>query len=316
MAERRSMSDTTAFPPPDHTPRHLLIEDSSDLDVPTENEMLESRQQTHDAIENAEIKTEDVKAVARGEARRTSRRLGLAAILFAFLVSVGFSVYALSSANSADSVAAQANAQSASARQTVADALNKLNAANDTLQARGQQPVAPPTTDTPASAIESAVLAQVLAALPPSPTADQVATKLQTAVLSQVVGPSQTELAEQVAAYYAAHPPLPGPAPTQAQIQAAVDADLAANPPPAGAKGDAGMAGQQGQQGVQGPAGTQGPKGDTGPPGPSLTDQQIQDAIAAYLAAHPISKCPDGTHLDTVQFGTLGASGQGCVNDT
>lgn len=128
-------------------------------------------------------------------------------------------------------------------------ALAKLNEANDELMARGQAPVPAPREAEPAEAIAAAVLAQVLAQLPPVPTADEVAQRIVPAVTANVLGPTRAELAEQVAAYLQANPPPPGVdgedgvdgepgrPPTQEEIDAAVAAYLQAHPPPPGPQG-------------------------------------------------------------------------------
>lgn len=158
-------------------------------------------------------------------------------------------------------------------KQQVTDALDKLADANKVLESRGQQPVTAPPRPDPSDAITAAVTARVIASLPSTPTAQQVADAIVPAVTAAVVGPSQTQLAGLVAGYYQAHPPQPGPPPTEAAIRAAVDASLAENPAPAGPKGDKGdpclptdaaCVGPQGVQGVQGVAGPVGPAGPAG----------------------------------------------------
>lgn len=106
--------------------------------------------------------------------------------------------------------------------------------------------------------------------------------------------PTTGEITAAVAEYLMAHPPQPGRPPTAEEIAAAVGAYLQANPPP------------------------------EGQPGRAPTEGEIQAAVDAYLAAHPPLKgdkgdpgpaCPPGTHLESVQFGTLGPTGVGCVDD-
>lgn len=168
-----------------------------------------------------------VQGIARTEAARVARRIGLIGAVLAALLSVAIAVAAYSTATGAARTAT-----------TTQQALERLDQANDTLTARGQVPVpAPERTDDPTETISAAVLAQVLAALPPSPTADEVATRIQSAVVAQVLGPSMDELTRQVAAYLEANPPEPGPAPTEQQILAAVERVYAENPPRDGVDG-------------------------------------------------------------------------------
>lgn len=228
--------------------------------------------------------------IATQAGNRQARIIGAVTVVLAILVSLLASFVAYR-------VADHALTNSEMTQQQVDTALTKLDEANRELQARGQPPVPPPPSPDPTGAVAAAVLAQVLAQLPAAPTADQVASRIVPAVTANVLGPSRAELTRQVAAYFAANPAPkgdkgdpgepgvkgevgePGRPPTSDEIDAAVARYFAANPPPPGA---------------QGPQGPPGPQGDPGPPGPA---------------------CPAGTHLAPVQFGTLGPSGQGCIDD-
>lgn len=94
---------------------------------------------------------------------------------------------------------------------------------------------------------------------------------------------SKEQLQNALAEYFRVNPPPPGKdgqpgrAPTPAEINAAVDAYMAAHPVPAGAKGDTGATGPQGTKGdtgavgLTGPQGLTGTKGDQGPAGTPAT---------------------------------------------
>jgi hypothetical protein len=162
--------------------------------------------------------------------------------------------------------------------QDVQVALQRLDQANDTLEARGQPPVATPPADDPAQVVAAAVTAQVLASLPPGPTAEEVAGRLQGAVVGQLQGPTFDELARLVASYFQEHPPQPGPPPTEEQIRDAVAAELATNPPPPGKNGENGLKGDKGDPcspadpACVGPPGAAGAAGAAGAPGRSIVD--------------------------------------------
>lgn len=230
---------------------------------PTEDDMLAARKAERTVAQQYEVAagqaTRAVRRVAGEEARKVSRRWGLIAALFAVLLSLGVSVAAYGTAASATALAT-------STKQTVDTALGRLGDANRALTARGQEPVPTPPDATPAEAIQSAVLAQVLASLPASPTPADVASRIQGAVVAQILGPTQDQLSTLVANYFAAHPPQPGPAPSDAQIRAAVDASLAANPPASGRDGSNGQPGKDGQNGTN---------GVDGKDGVSVTDQRF-----------------------------------------
>lgn len=205
-----------------------------------------------------------VRGIARDEAGKVARRIGLWGAVLAALLSIAIALAAYSTADrAADSAAAT--------RETVSTALERLDAANDTLQARGQVPVPPPATaDDPTAAITAAVLAQVLASLPPSPTADDVAARVQSAVTASVLGPATGELTRLVAEYFATNPPQPGPPPTQAQIDAAVARAIAADPPRDGTDGQSPPCLSTPAMCV-GEDGTNGTNGVDGAPGRSVT---------------------------------------------
>jgi hypothetical protein len=110
-------------------------------------------------------------------------------------------------------------------------------------------------------------------------------------------GPTEAEIAAEVAGYFESHPLLGQP--TAAELAAAVASYLAdhpaevpddrlyeamaayfeANPPPAG------------QDGADGEDGADGVQGDPGPP---PTRAEIQEAVEAYMAEHPLPMCPEG----------------------
>jgi hypothetical protein len=181
-----------------------------------------------------------VAEIAQKVAGRTARRYGLIALVVAVIVSLSVSIAALSTAAATD--------------ERVEVALARLDEANAALAARGQPPVEPPE-NTPEAVTAAAVAAQVLASLPPTPTAQEVADRLRGAVIGSLAGPSFDELARLVDAYFVANPPVPGPAPTAEQIRAAVEAELAENPPPSGPPGEPGAPGEPGEQGPPGEQG-------------------------------------------------------------
>ncbi len=120
--------------------------------------------------------------------------------------------------------------------------------------------------------------------------------------------PSDAQVQAAVAVYFAAHPPV-APGPDLAQVQRFVNDYIKAHPPspgptgpsgPAGPTGVAGPTGEPGQPGPSGapgepgPSGPAGPAGEQGPAGPGPTDAQVADAVAAWMAAHPLPACPPG----------------------
>jgi hypothetical protein len=243
----------------------------------------------------AEVAQEKAEQAATVEVRKRWTWTNLAAALIAVVVSIATSSISYYTAQAATSRADQAITSAQAAQQAVDDALAKLSLANDQLQARGQAPVT--TTPDPdlTEATRAAVLAQVLTQLPPAPTADQVAAVVQPALAAQVVGPSRDTLAQLVSDYF-------NGSPARAQIQAAVDNFLRINPPergPTGERGERGEPGENGEKGDPGEPGADstvpGPEGPAGLPGPT---------------------CPDGTHLETVQYGLdVTKTGPACVID-
>lgn len=214
-----------------------------------------------------------MRRIARDAGARQGRLWGIITLALALLISFLAGGLAVNTklATSADISAIRVAEQQR--QQQVDNALDKLNQANKVLESRGQPPIPTPPAGDPNDAITAAVTARVIAQLPPAPTAQQVADAIAPAVTASVVGPSQAELAGLVAAYYQAHPPQPGPPPSEAAIRAAVDASLAANPPASGAPGPPGPKGDPCSPsdpacvGPQGPAGPAGPMGAAGAAG-------------------------------------------------
>lgn len=255
------------------------------------------------AAEVAEQQAEHTaKETAEKAVRRNWRWTHLAAAAVAIAVS-----FATSSITYYTSQAAAAQAQTdadrailigQSAKQTVDDALGKLKEANDQLEARGQAPVATPPNADPSDAITAAVLAQVLAKLPPAPTAAQVAAVVQPAVTAQVVGPSQATLAALVSQYFANNPTAP-------QIQAAVAQFLTLHPPERGPQGDPGLPGKS-PECLSEPAQCRGVDGTNG-----------KDGADSTVPGPPGPACPPGSHIETVTYGGVvdPKSGPACVFD-
>lgn len=259
-------------------------DDTEPIQSPTEADVAAAQHELREAGEATYRLASDqlprsVERIATRAATSTARRIGAIGVIFAALVALAMSLTSLSLASSARESSAAAQLAAETAQQQVAAAMVKLDEANRTLTARGQAPVPSPRPPDPTSAIAAAVLAQVLAQLPPTPTAEQVAERLQATVTANVLGPTTDQLARLVAGYFATNPPKPGPPPTQQQIQAAVDRAYAQNPP------------KNGTDGAPGPIGAPGPPGKDGAPGPA---------------------CPPGTRLTAVRFAG-GESGQGCV---
>ncbi len=210
---------------------HRLTDDTptrADVDQAREVERTVAEQTYQEAADRLPRR---VKGLAEVTAARVSRRYGVIALIVAFLVPTLFSLAAYSRSGEARDTAI-------STQRTVDAALDRLDVANDTLTARGQTPVPAPVSADPTAAVAAAVLAQVLASLPPSPTADDVAARIQGAVIASLEGPSMNELARLAADYFEANPPIPGPAPSEAAIQAAVDRAYSANPPANGVDGE------------------------------------------------------------------------------
>lgn len=188
-----------------------------------------------------------VPEVARSEARKAYRWLVMAAVAVAVIVSLAVSIVAINIATDAAAAQNAADAAQAERSANVDTALQRLEEANQELEARGQAPVQTSAAPDQSEAIAAAVLAQVLAQLPPAPSAEDVAARIQGSVTANVLGPTRQQLVAEVAAYFQANPPQPGPPPSQDAIRAAVDAALAANPPPRGERGEDGRDGQDGQ---------------------------------------------------------------------
>lgn len=187
-----------------------------------------------------------VPEVARSEARKAYRWLVMAAVAVAVIVSVASSFIAINIATTAAAQTSAAQAAQAERDATVDTALKRLQEANGELEARGQAPVLTSETPDQSEAIAAAVLAQVLAQLPPAPSAEEVAARIQGAVTANVLGPTRQQVIDEVAGYFATNPPVPGPPPSSEAIRAAVAAELEANPPPPGAPGRDGEDGQDG----------------------------------------------------------------------
>lgn len=289
------------------TPRDVPEQAPLDLIDKIEDTLLAAPEIAAEAA--AEVAQETAHETAREAVRRNYRWTTIAAVLAAIVVSVATSSIAVWIATAASASADQAVASGQAAQRTVDDALGKLAEANKELQARGQAPVSVTENPDPSEAIQAAVLAKVLAQLPPTPTAAQVAAILQPTATAQVVGPSRDTLAELVAAYYRDNPTAP-------QIQAAVAAYLQANPPERGPQGDPGIQGVQGVPGesppclsepaqCRGPAGADsivpGPQGPQGLPGPPPASWSWPDPLV-----------PSVTHTCTRSGGTDAAAEFSC----
>jgi hypothetical protein len=160
----------------------------------------------------------------------------------------------------------------------------------------GRPPAAPP----PESIIRSPGVIDVPR---PAPTVDMDA--IVNAVLARIPTPKDghtptvEELARQIVGYCADHgcPPVE-------QVNAAVAAQLAAHPPPAGPVGPTGSPGAAGAgcdpglnpdcRGPQGDRGEKGDKGDQGEPGHTPTADELDDAVRRVLASMNVVTCEDG----------------------
>ncbi len=182
----------------------------------------------------------------RAAGAKVSRRFGLVALLVALVVPWLVSGLAYSNSVATDQVA-QATAQ-------------RLDALNATLESQGREPVAPTVTGDPAATIAAAVLAEVLTRLPDAPSAEQVAQELQTVVAANVLGPTLGQASAMVAAYLRDNPAPPGRPPSQAEIDAAVARQYAADPPADGQDGADGDDGQDGTDGQDGRSVLTGPE--------------------------------------------------------
>lgn len=245
----------------------------TDHEQPTRSDVEAARGQARRDAETtdqrAELNTAEVRQLVDGPARRA----GLAAIGFSVLVSIVFGLLFLSLVGRVG-VAEAARIQDQ--RETAA-ALDSIRRDNLVITGRGQPPVPVPDGTNPQEAISAALTAQFVKALPPVPTAEQVAAVVGPAVTARITGPTADQLADQVGQYFQTNAAqLRGrdaTPPTAAQIRAAVDAALAANPPPPG---------RDGRDGDKGDRGDKGEMGEAGPPGASVIDQQfIRDDTGA-----------------------------------
>lgn len=243
-------------------------------DEPTER-LHDALGEVRDAMHDAATKAEEAPAVARRELNRRWPWLVVTNAVVTILivaagVVAGTNIYGRQAATDA---AVTALRQQAEQSKTAGDQANR------TLEQRGQAPVPIPqpgqAPDT--EVIVAAATARVLASLPePRPTA--------------------TQLGQAVAQFLGEHPVQPGQ-PTPQQIAASLAGYFATSPPPSGPPGPSGKPGEPGQQGEQGKQGEQGdtgPQGPQGVPGPPPTEEQIQQAFADYLRAHPEALCPNG----------------------
>jgi hypothetical protein len=234
-------------------------DDQPTTSIPTYAEVEQTRQAAQELAEQAVVeeprRIQSIAAKA-GEvaAKAVSRRQMLMVLLVAILVPLLVSIAALNtSLRVRDDVA------------SVQVALERLDQANASLEARGPPPVALPPNSTPEQVSAAAITAQVVASLPAAPTADEVASRLQGAVIGQLQGPTFTELARLSADYFSTLPAPPGP--TEAQIQAAVNRAYQADPPDPGRDGADGQMGEKGEPGESClPTNPEcvGPKGDPG----------------------------------------------------
>lgn len=219
--------------------------------------------------QRAELNTAEVRQLVDGPARRA----GLAAIGFSVLVSIVFGLLFLSLGGRVG-VAEAARIQDQ--RETAA-ALDSIRRDNLVITGRGQPPVPVPDGTNPQEAISAALTAQFVKALPPVPTAEQVAAVVGPAVVARITGPTADQLADQVGEYFQANAAqFRGQPPTAAQIRSAVDAALAANPPPAG---------RDGRDGDRGDRGERGEMGEKGEPGAAVIDQRfVRDSTGACVS--------------------------------
>jgi hypothetical protein len=263
--------------------------DTADRDPVAQSELI-----TREARSAAEVLGTAGPREARRQAEGVAWRIVAFGALVTLIISIGMGVAAIQIARTASTTAADervarlaADEDRKTTQATTNQAIEQLKSSNEQLAARGQAPVATPGPSSSASdALVAATTARVLAAIPAAPTTAQIGQMIALAV--------------------AATPPA---GPTATQLSGAVAAYFATNPPPVGERGEQGERGQQGEQG----------------PGP--TADQIQAAVDTYLAANPPAAgppgpsgepgpaCPPGTHLEAVQFGLTGPTGQGCVND-
>lgn len=188
------------------------------------------------------------------------------AVLAAVVVSLGIGTAGLFLARAASATVADERVQRIASEQRdaeesrkTAESLASLQDSNAQLMARGQAPVvAPPPSAPDSDTLVAATTARVLAALPQSPDMAAIAQMVAAAVSAQPTGPSSAQLSTALADYFRVNPPPAGPAgstgatgamgapgergepgrpPTAEEIQDAVNAYLAQNPPPKGEDG-------------------------------------------------------------------------------
>lgn len=159
-----------------------------------------------------------------------------------------------------------------------------LTAEQDNTRSRGEEPVAPEPDDI----VEEPEIVQGPQGIPgPAPSREVVIEAarhvLSTMDLSQLV--DEEQIAVGIAAYIADHRgDFVGPAPSPAELRAAILAVYAENPPPAG------------------PVGPSGPAGPQGPTGPPPDPAAIADAVAAYVAEVGMMLCEQGYHPEVGTF--------------
>lgn len=200
----------------------------------------------------------------------TKRRLGdWATAIAAALVAVALAWIAVGADRQSDRVDRQ-DEQIAALVQALAD--EQSNA-----EAEGLTPVAPPPDDL-LDDPEYEPLPGPSGPPGPAPTQAQIAAEVANYFEKHPLAgqPTAAELAAAVASYLADHP---AEVPDD-RLYEAMAAYLAANPPPAGAPGQDGKDGATGAQ---------------GDPGPPPTRAEIQEAVEAYMAEHPLPMCPEGT---------------------
>jgi hypothetical protein len=156
--------------------------------------------------------------------------------------------------------------------------------------------------------------------------ADVAATPVPSATGAAGRPPTAAEISAAVEAYLLANPPAAGRAPTAAEVAAAAASYLTANPPnPGRAPTVAEIVDAVGTYFATHPPPT-GDPGQDGKDGRPPTAGEIRAAVDEYLAEHPPPAgeqgpqgpagpvCPDGSTLLPVQFDG-GVSGFGCVLD-
>jgi len=138
--------------------------------------------------------------------------------------------------------------------------------------------------------------------------------------------PTLEEIEAAVAAYLARNPPPAGRPPTTEEVAAAVAEYLTANPPEPGRPPTAEeisnavtayFAANPVRDGEDGQDGRDGVDGKDGEPGRPPTQEEIDAAVAAYLAENPPPPgptCPPGSTLRPVLFAS-GERGLGCVTE-